>query len=230
MLETTARRDGDGWVLDGAKKWIGNGSIADVVVVWAWDTEDGQVAGSRGEGHARKRRRTRDRAQGLAARGVAAEIALDGVRVDEADWLPGARSFGDTGGCSPDSVASCAWMALGHAVAGFEAALTPRPPPPPVRPDAGALPDHPAALCPMLADVTAMQLYCSADRAAGRGRQADDTLATWLGCTTRRRFASVLPRPGPVSAGNGIPLTSTMRQYRVLSILFVVVCFNLSNT
>ena len=32
-LETSARRDGDGWVLDGAKRWIGNGSIADVVVV-----------------------------------------------------------------------------------------------------------------------------------------------------------------------------------------------------
>ena len=37
-LETTARRDGDDWVLDGDKRWIGNGSIADVVVVWARDS------------------------------------------------------------------------------------------------------------------------------------------------------------------------------------------------
>src|SRR3954451_2687465 len=44
-LETTARRDGDHWVLDGAKRWIGNGSIADVVVVWARSSEDGQVKG-----------------------------------------------------------------------------------------------------------------------------------------------------------------------------------------
>src|SRR3712207_2179023 len=44
-LETSARRDGDGWVLDGAKRWIGNGSIADVVVVWARAEEDGQVKG-----------------------------------------------------------------------------------------------------------------------------------------------------------------------------------------
>ena len=44
-LETSARRDGDGWVLDGAKRWIGNGSIADVVVVWARSAEDGQVKG-----------------------------------------------------------------------------------------------------------------------------------------------------------------------------------------
>src|SRR4051794_35900985 len=42
-LETSARRDGDGWVLDGAKRWIGNASIADVVVVWARSDQDGQV-------------------------------------------------------------------------------------------------------------------------------------------------------------------------------------------
>src|ERR1700750_3420164 len=44
-LETAARRDGDGWVLSGAKRWIGNASIADVVVVWARAEEDGQVKG-----------------------------------------------------------------------------------------------------------------------------------------------------------------------------------------
>ncbi|MBV9919430.1 MAG: acyl-CoA dehydrogenase family protein, partial [Pseudonocardia sp.] len=44
-LGTTARRDGDHWVLEGEKRWIGNGTIADLVVVWARDTEDGQVKG-----------------------------------------------------------------------------------------------------------------------------------------------------------------------------------------
>ena len=44
-LETTARRDGDGYVLNGEKRWIGNGTIADVIVVWARDTTDGQVKG-----------------------------------------------------------------------------------------------------------------------------------------------------------------------------------------
>ena len=38
-LETTATHQGDGYVLDGEKRWIGNGSIADVIVVWARDTE-----------------------------------------------------------------------------------------------------------------------------------------------------------------------------------------------
>jgi glutaryl-CoA dehydrogenase len=42
-MRTTARRDGDSWVLDGAKRWIGNGTFADVVVVFARDVADDQV-------------------------------------------------------------------------------------------------------------------------------------------------------------------------------------------
>jgi glutaryl-CoA dehydrogenase len=44
-LETSARRDGDGWVLNGRKRWIGLGTMADLVVVWARNTDDGQVNG-----------------------------------------------------------------------------------------------------------------------------------------------------------------------------------------
>ncbi len=43
-LETRARRDGDEWVLDGRKRWIGNATFADIVVVWARD-DDGDVGG-----------------------------------------------------------------------------------------------------------------------------------------------------------------------------------------
>jgi glutaryl-CoA dehydrogenase len=42
-MRTTARRDGDSWVLNGAKRWIGNGTFADVVVVFARDVDDDQV-------------------------------------------------------------------------------------------------------------------------------------------------------------------------------------------
>ncbi|MCW2687495.1 MAG: Glutaryl-CoA dehydrogenase, partial [Mycobacterium sp.] len=44
-LETAATRDGDEYVLNGEKRWIGNASIADVIVVWARDTSDGHVKG-----------------------------------------------------------------------------------------------------------------------------------------------------------------------------------------
>lgn len=42
-LETTATRDGDTWTINGEKKWIGNGTVGDVIVVWARDTADGQI-------------------------------------------------------------------------------------------------------------------------------------------------------------------------------------------
>ena len=44
-LGTTARRDGDSWVIDGRKRWIGNASFADLVIVWARDEADGEVKG-----------------------------------------------------------------------------------------------------------------------------------------------------------------------------------------
>src|ERR1700730_14957106 len=44
-LTTTARRDSDGWVLDGQKKWIGNATFADYTIIWARDVADGQVKG-----------------------------------------------------------------------------------------------------------------------------------------------------------------------------------------
>src|SRR5689334_8619734 len=44
-LSTTARRDGDAWVLDGEKKWIGNATFADLVVIWARDVADDEVKG-----------------------------------------------------------------------------------------------------------------------------------------------------------------------------------------
>jgi glutaryl-CoA dehydrogenase len=44
-LTTTARRDGDTWVLDGQKKWIGNATCADLTVIWARNLKDGQVKG-----------------------------------------------------------------------------------------------------------------------------------------------------------------------------------------
>ena len=42
-LETSARRDGDHWVLNGHKRWIGNGHAGDVIVVFARDEADGEV-------------------------------------------------------------------------------------------------------------------------------------------------------------------------------------------
>ena len=122
-LATTARRDGDSWVLDGEKKWIGNASFADLVIIWARDTEDGQVKGfvvEKGtEGMTFDLQRDK-----IALRVVQnATIRLAGVRVPDANRLAEANSFKDTARVLRITRASVAWMATGCARGAYEHAL-----------------------------------------------------------------------------------------------------------
>jgi glutaryl-CoA dehydrogenase len=129
-LGTTARREGSGddavWVLDGEKKWIGNASFADLVVIWARDVQDGQVKGFVVEqGTPMSRGMTcevqRDK---IALRVVQnCEIRLEGVRVPEANRLGGASSFKDTAKVLKVTRMGVAWAATGCARGAYEHAL-----------------------------------------------------------------------------------------------------------
>ena len=122
-LSTTARRDGDEWVLDGEKKWIGNASFADLVIIWARDVEDEQVKGFVVEkGTAGM---TFDIQQDKIALRVVqnAEIHLHGVRVPEANRLGRANSFDDTSKVLKVTRMGVAWMAIGCARGAYEHAL-----------------------------------------------------------------------------------------------------------
>jgi glutaryl-CoA dehydrogenase len=124
-LETTARRDGGSWVLDGAKRWIGNGSVADLVVVWARDDE-GDVGGFVIEDPQRTPGYDAQVIRGkMSNRSVwQTHIRLDGVRVPADNRLAQARTFADTNRVLMRSRQGVAWEALGHAVAAYEGALT----------------------------------------------------------------------------------------------------------
>ena len=97
-LETTARRDGNDWIIDGAKRWIGNGTIADVVVVWARSEEDGKVKGFLVETELPGYEASVITGKGCARAVWQADIRLEGVRVPEANRLPEANTFKDTAG------------------------------------------------------------------------------------------------------------------------------------
>ena len=124
-LETRARRDGDSYVLHGAKRWIGNGSVADLVVVWARD-DDGDVGGFVVE-HGPEGTPGYEAAVITGKSGNRAvwqaEIALDGVRVPADNRLAHARTFADTAKVLTKSRQSVAWEGLGHATAAYEAAV-----------------------------------------------------------------------------------------------------------
>jgi glutaryl-CoA dehydrogenase len=121
-LETSARRDGTSWVLRGAKKWIGNASFADLIIVWARD-ESGEVGGFVVEkgtpGYSARVIEGK-----IAKRAVwQAEITLDDVRIPLDNRLTRARAFKDTGKVLTATRYAVAWEAIGHAMAAYEYAL-----------------------------------------------------------------------------------------------------------
>ncbi|MGI5204973.1 acyl-CoA dehydrogenase family protein [Spirillospora sp. CA-108201] len=118
---TRAVRDGADWVLDGAKMWITNGSVADVAVVWA-RTGDGirgflVPAGAPGF-------TTRDIHRKLSLRAsVTSELVLDGVRLPESAMLPGVKGLKGPLGCLSEARYGILWGAVGAGRSCYEAAV-----------------------------------------------------------------------------------------------------------
>ena len=205
-LETTARRDGDGWVIDGAKRWIGNATIADVIVVWARDEADKQVKGflvtAGTPGYA---------AAVIAGKGASraiwqADIRLEGVRVSESDRLPEAGSFKDTTRVLVTTRSTIAWAALGHAVAAYDIALTYAKQREQFGKPLAAFQIVQDRLVRMLADVTAMQLYCmQLARLTADGRMTD-TIAGLAKLHNTRKAREVIAQARDLLGGNGILL------------------------
>lgn len=122
-MRTTAKREGDTWILDGAKKWIGNATFADYVVVWARDVDDNHVKGFVVEKGTPGF--VPEKIQGKTAFRIVenAEITLTGVRVPEANRLQGINGFRDVAEILRATRGGVAWQALGVMIGAYEAAL-----------------------------------------------------------------------------------------------------------
>jgi len=204
-LETSARRVGDSYVLNGAKRWIGAGSIADVVVVWARN-EEGKVNGFLVE----KGTPGYD-AQVIEGKGSLraiwqAQISLEDVEVPAENRLPGASSFKDTGRVLAGTRSTCAWAALGHAVAAYDTALTyvkrreqfGRP--------LASFQIIQQRLVNMLAEVTSMQLYCLQIGRLAEREQLSDTIAGLAKLNNTRKARQICAEARDMLGGNGILL------------------------
>jgi glutaryl-CoA dehydrogenase len=122
-LRTTATRDGDHWVLNGSKRWIGNATWADICVVWAKDTEDKQVKGfivpTDTDGF------VATKIEGKQSLRIVqnADITMTNVRIPDSLKLEKANSFADTATVLRLTRAEVAWAAVGVAIGAYEAAL-----------------------------------------------------------------------------------------------------------
>ena len=214
-LETSARPDGDGWVLNGRKRWIGLGSVADLVVVWARNTEDGQVNGFVVE----------KGSPGYQARVIEgkvslrsvwqAEITLENVRVPGENRLPGARSFKDTTRVLATTRSTCAWGALGHATAAYDAALRYAQERRQFGEPLASFQIIQQRLVSMLADLTAMQLYClQIGRLAEAGRLTP-TVAGLAKMHNTRKARAITAEARDMLGGNGILLDYQVMRHMV---------------
>ena len=206
-LETRARRDGDECVIDGAKRWIGNGSIADVVVVWARDEADGQVKGflvekgtpgyeatpidGKGVGardlagrhHARRRPRPdREQAAGREQlQGRRPRAGRDARRV-----RMGARSATRWPPTTPRSPTPCSASSSASRCASFQIVQE--------------------RLVKMLAEVTAMQLYCMQLARLEEAGRMSDTIAGLAKLNNTRKARWVIAEARDLLGGNGLLL------------------------
>jgi glutaryl-CoA dehydrogenase len=122
-LTMQARRHGDTWVLDGQKKWIGNSTFADVIVIWARDVDDGQVKGflvRKGAPGLHVKKIEDKMALRIVQNGI---ITLTGCEVPESDRLQNANSYKDTASVLRMTRAGVAWQAVGCARGAYESAL-----------------------------------------------------------------------------------------------------------
>ena len=122
-LTTTCKREGDTWVLNGQKKWIGNSTFSDITIIWARDLDDQQVKGFivRKENPGFSVEKIKDKmALRIVQNGL---ITLTDCRIPESDRMPFANSFKDTAKVLQMTRAGVAWMAVGCARGAYENAL-----------------------------------------------------------------------------------------------------------
>ena len=205
-LETSAVRDGEEYVLNGVKRWIGNASIADVTIVWARD-ESGDVGGYLVE------KGTPGFDAGTVITGKIgkravwqAEIALADVRVPLAGKLAHAHSFKDAGRVLTRTRGGAAWECVGHAVACLDVALSYAKERAQFgRPIAGFQLVQ-SKLATMVAETAAMQLFCFRLAELQEADEMTSAMASLAKLHNVRKAKLVCSEARDILGGNGLLL------------------------
>lgn len=120
-MKTRARRDGDNWILNGAKMWITNGSVSDIAIVWAKD-EAGIVRGFIVDTKSKGFSAPKMKGKFSLRASITSELILEDVVVPDDHRLPNVEGLKGPLGCLTQARYGIAWGALGAAMACYEAA------------------------------------------------------------------------------------------------------------
>ena len=205
LLETTARREGNEYVLDGEKRWIGNASFADVTVIWAREEND-KLAAFLVEKGTPGLKATVITGKASQPTVLNTDLKLDGVRVPAENRLANSRGFGDAVQVLTPTRHNVAWEAVGHAVAAYEVAFTYAKERVQFGKPIASFQLIQGKLAKMLADITAMQTLCfrlSQLRAEGRMTIAMASLAKMHNA---KRAYQVVADARDILGGNGVLL------------------------
>lgn len=121
-MATTAVRDGGTWILNGIKRWIGNGTFCDWMLLWAREPATGKVRGFLLDASLPGIKRSRIEHKTALRTVQNADIELTEVRVGEEDRLAGIDSFEDTKHLLRGSRIMVGWQAVGQQLAAFDVA------------------------------------------------------------------------------------------------------------
>ncbi|WP_082575967.1 acyl-CoA dehydrogenase family protein [Arthrobacter sp. Soil762] len=217
-LETSARRDGDSYIISGRKRWIGNASMADVVIIFARDEDDSKVKafvmernddGTYPAGYS-----TEVITGKIGKRAILQpDITLDNVRVPARNRLTECHSFKDVTRVLTSTRSGASWESLGHAIAAYEAAVAYSK----SRQQFG----RPIAsfqlvqnkLANMLAELTAMQLICFRLAVLAEDGRMTGPMASLAKMHTAQKARWICSEARDMLGGNGVLLENHVARH-----------------
>ena len=217
-LETSARRDGDSYIINGRKRWIGNASMADVVIIFARDEADAKVKafvmernedGSFPEGYS-----TEVITGKIGKRAILQpDITLENLRVPASNRLTECHSFKDVTRVLTSTRSGASWESYGHAMAAYEIAVDYAKTRQQFGKPIGSFQLVQNKLANMLAELTAMQLICFRLAVLAEDGRMTGPMASMAKMHTARKARWICSEARDMLGGNGMLLENHVARH-----------------
>ncbi|MHA7296326.1 acyl-CoA dehydrogenase family protein [Pseudarthrobacter raffinosi] len=217
-LETSARRDGDHYILNGRKRWIGNASFADVVVLWARDEADGKVKAFILEKNSDGTYPAGYQAEVITGKiGKRAilqpDITIENLRIPAENKLVEANSFRDVTRVLTATRGGASWESVGHGIAAYEAAVKYAKERVQFGKPIASYQLVQNKLANMLAELTAMQLICFRLAALADQGKMTGPMASLAKMHTAQKARWICQEARDILGGNGLLLENHVARH-----------------